>query len=212
MADGESLKKGITPWLASLAAIDLLALVAFLAPASLAGDLSTLQAVKGALASGLVIVVPLITDSLSHRAKARLVFWRWKNPLPGCRAFSVYLQAEDQIDAKTLARNVGKLPIEESAQGRRWYDLYNVVRNRGNVIETHKKYLRYRDMAAMSAGLLLVIPVALALLLRDFWWQAALLFIVQTLWAIWLCRIAGVRFVTTVLAIHASEKLKFVQS
>ncbi|WBX94950.1 hypothetical protein [Pseudoxanthomonas mexicana] len=207
MADGESLKKGNTPWLAGLAALDLLGLAAFLMPPSIMGQISSIEAIKGALVSGLVVVVPLLTDTLSHKAKARLVFWRWRDPLPGCRAFSTYLKEEDHIDEKALAKNIGKFPSDSRAAGARWYELYNLVRNRGNVIETHKKYLRYRDMAAMSIALLFVVPVCLQLAVGSLWWQSLALFLAQTLWAVWLCRVAGARFVTTVLAVHSSEAI-----
>jgi hypothetical protein len=207
MTDGESLKKGNTPWLAALAALDLLGLGAFLMPASIMGQISSLEAIKGLLVSGLVVVVPILTDTLSHKAKARLVFWRWRDPLPGCRAFSKYLKEEDHIDERALAKNIGKFPSTPKAAGARWYDLYNLVRNRGNVIETHRKYLRYRDMAAMSAALLLIVPTCLRVATGSFWWESLLLFLAQTLWAIWLCRLAGARFVTTVLAVHSSETI-----
>ncbi len=205
MAEG-SLKKGNIPWLVGLALLDLVILAASLYPKFLDMKLEQSQALKVLALSALVVVVPIITDSFSHDAKARMVFWRWANPLPGSRSFSFYLIKQPHIDIGELRRNIGDFPESESRQSSRWYALYSLVRDRANVIETHKKYLRYRDMTAMSVVLLLVATAAL--LLFDLPWRGSALFLgLQSALAIWLCRIAGARFVTTVLAVHASERV-----
>ena len=54
------------------------------------------------------ILIGVVNGLLSAQAKARLVFWRWKNPLPGSEAFSRYVTLDPRIDVAALKskRNV----------------------------------------------------------------------------------------------------------
>jgi len=43
------------------------------------------------------VATTILNGILSPDAKARIVFWRWRHPLPGCRAFSHYLKKDVRI-------------------------------------------------------------------------------------------------------------------
>lgn len=49
-----------------------------------------------------------------------------------------------------LKKNVGELPNEPAEQNKKWFKLYTLVSDKRAVVEAHKLYLMYRDMAAMS--------------------------------------------------------------
>ncbi|MET4121734.1 hypothetical protein ABIB85_008187 [Bradyrhizobium sp. JR1.5] len=53
------------------------------------------------------VLISVINGVLDVQTKARLVFWRWHDPLPGCRAFSYYLHRDPRIDVTTLKTKVG---------------------------------------------------------------------------------------------------------
>jgi hypothetical protein len=101
------------------------------------------------------------------------------------------------------------LPSAPAEQNSLWYKLYRWVDGDVPVAEAHRSYLLFRDMTAMSALLLLLVPSALylsgareaSLLI------AAALFGGQYLATAVAARNSGVRFVTNVLAVHATRKV-----
>ena len=90
-----------------------------------------------------------------------------------------------------------------------WYGLYKQVENDVSVLESHQKYLMFRDIAAIS--LLLVPLVALGLFLFGNTTSAvalsAVVFAVQYVIAALAARNSGIRFVQNVLCIHAAKKV-----
>jgi len=87
--------------------------------------------------------------------------------------------------------------------------LYKQVENEVSVLESHQKYLMFRDIAAMS--LLLVPLVALGLFLFGNTVTAvawpAVVFAVQYSIAALAARNSGIRFVQNVLCIHSAQKV-----
>ena len=82
--------------------------------------------------------------------KAALVFWRLKDPLPGCRAFSVLATADPRIDQAALVAQIpSKLdsPKEENAL---WYRWYKDVDDEPTVQEAHRQFLLARDLTAIA--------------------------------------------------------------
>jgi len=109
----------------------------------------------------------------------------------------------------SLKKHVGSLPTDPAEQNARWYKLYKMVANEPEVLETHKLFLMYRDMAVMSLPLFLLLPAAAygtgapmpsAAL-------AAAVLIIQYLLAAVSARWSGIRFVCNVLAIHSAKKV-----
>lgn len=104
-----------------------------------------------------------------------------------------------------LERNCGPLPTVPKEQNSLWYKLYKEVSNEVSVVESHKRYLLYRDLCAMSLALLLATPVlAFAFDWRVVGW-AVLLFTAQTLLCALTSRNTGIRFITNVLVLHSSK-------
>jgi hypothetical protein len=203
-----ALKAANVKWLVALAAFDVAIVLLFVAPGLV--DASTLATLRAGAATTLPIFVLLLTGVLSHEAKARLVYWKLTNPLPGSAAFTKYGPADARIDMKALAKNVGELPGEPGEQNAKWYKLYRQVGEDAAVIHAHKLYLMYRDMAAMSVLLMPFVPAAL-------WyagappasqWIAGCLFALQYLMCAISARHSGARLVCNVLALHSTTKVK----
>ncbi|WP_256252891.1 hypothetical protein [Burkholderia ubonensis] len=207
---GKSLKARNMVWLVAVGIFDVIVLlvIAFHHP------VEDFTADKGmALRTGLSVFLPVpiifLSYLLSHSQKAILVFWRLRNPMPGSRAFSVHAQTDSRIDVDVLKKNVGAFPSDERDQNSMWYRLYKQVESEASVLESHQKYLMFRDIAAMS--LLLVPLVALGLFLfgNTVWaivWSAVV-FAAQYLIAVLAARNSGIRFVQNVLCIHSAKKV-----
>jgi hypothetical protein len=154
----------------------------------------------------LVVCFPLATIVLNAVLgdlwKARLVFWRWKNPLPGCRAFSVTMVTDPRIDAARLRSRLSTVPSEPKDQNAAWYRLYKAHADKVTILEAHRVYLLTRDMAALAA--LFALSLALGAFMSAAGWKLALLYsaflLAQYLIVATSARNYGNRFVANVLA------------
>lgn len=158
-----------------------------------------------------VLVVSILTGILngqvSHEYKARLVFWNWKHPLPGSRAFTEYIQKDPRIDVEKLKAFADPLPEAPEKQNALWFKWYREFQNEPGIKQVHREYLFTRDYAGIS--FLSVVGLgALA------FWQfeepkIALMYLVILLLQYFFVRRAarnhGSRFVSSVLAYKASE-------
>lgn len=116
--------------------------------------------------SFVIVISPLITlflnNLLSSNFKAKIVFWRIRNPLPGTRVFSKLLFNDQRIDEDILVSKYGELPTNPNAQNKLWYKL--LKKNEENVIirSSHKNYLLLRDISGISFFLFTIyIPIYL---------------------------------------------------
>jgi hypothetical protein len=159
---------------------------------------------------GLALVVATVLNGvLSTDVKARLVFLRWRNVLPGHRAFSQYAISDPRIDPAALAKLIGSdFPVQPLEQNRMWYRLYRTIENDPAVREVHRDFLLLRDYAGLSVlftvlygavGFFTIRSLSVGLLYF-------LLLIVQYLAVRQAAENYGVRFVTTVLALKASKQ------
>lgn len=168
-----------------------------------------LAVIRGSLTTLLPIPALILSSLISTNAKAILVFWRIKYPLPGCRAFSIHAPADHRIDLAKLKKHVGQFPVDERDQNAKWYGLYKQVDSDPSVVDSHKNYLLFRDIAAMSLILVLAVPTIIYFSSIDK--SAALicagLFLGQYLVVTLAARNTGIRFVQNVLAVHASRKI-----
>lgn len=162
---------------------------------------------KSALPSGATFVLTsVLNEFLSTSAKARIVFWRWKDPLPGSQAFTKYAQVDPRVDIAELSAKFGPLPTKPHDQNALWYKLYKSVGGDAAVQEIHRNFLFTRDYATASLLLLLVlgglgfwlIPSVLTASLY------CLAMLAQYLLTRQAAKNHGVRFVTTVLAIKSA--------
>lgn len=206
-----SLKSLNMKWLVMLATFDILAVMLFVVPAAAHGSLlSTAAAIRASAALVLPVVVLLLSGLMSHSIKAVLVYWKVKDPYPGCEAFTRYGPDDARVDMAGLKRNTGVLPTDPSEQNRKWFKLFKMVENEASVLEAHKGYLMFRDMAAMSVPLVLLVPAGLyvAGVSPGLCAAAAVVFLVQFMACCVAARNSGRRLICNVLAIHGSRKVK----
>lgn len=112
----------------------------------------------GLIAAGVPIIVIVLSGVLGDLWKARVVFWRWTNPLPGCRVFSDLLAGDPRIDAASLKQKLGKFPRAPHDQNALWFKLYRQHSSALRVLEAHRNYLLTRDMTAIAAVFAAVFP------------------------------------------------------
>lgn len=205
-----SLKSLNMKWLVMLASLDVVIVLLFVAPEFIKDTTwSTVAVMRGLVTALLPVIVLLFTGMLSHDIKARLVYWKWTNPYPGCEAFSRHGPADARIDMVALKKNVGDLPSDAAEQNKKWFKLYKLVGDDKAVVEAHRLYLMYRDMAAMSLPLVALVPLGLWLSgapLSAFW-ITALVFAIQFVVCCLGARNSGTRFVCNVLSIHSTKKI-----
>lgn len=160
--------------------------------------------IQGSLPIGLALVLTgIINSQMSPMTKARLVFFEWEHPLPGAQAFTKFMHRDARIDTSMLDQKYGPLPTEPGEQNRRWYRIYQTVRNQPSVVDANKGYLFGRDYASLMALLILVFgALSLALIKSPLVYMSyttALIF--QFLLAANSARNHAVRLVTNTLAI-----------
>lgn len=111
------------------------------------------------------IVVAAIEDLPGPDAKAVLIFWRRRNPLPGCRAFDKSnLDRDTRINQDRLRQVVGgKFPRTARDQNSTWYALHKSLAKDVTVQAMHFGYLAFRDLAWLSIVLAVLALLSVAL-------------------------------------------------
>jgi hypothetical protein len=200
------LKAQNAAWIWAVVAADALVLAAVAFPSSLDQAASLLVGSRIAGAAIAPVIVLLLTSLLSSDAKAALVYWRISDVLPGHRAFSVHAHADPRVDVGGLRAKVGEFPASPREQNTLWYRLLKEVDAEPEVAQAHRHFLLFRDIAALS--LLLIVVVAPALYFLGAGGNsvgvAAVLLAVQYLATATAARLHGVRLVRNVLALHAA--------
>jgi len=205
-----SLKGMNLKWLVMLAVFDMVVVLLFIAPELInQAEWSQFIINRGLAVTILPVLILLLTGVLSHNAKAIIVYWRVKNPMPGCRAFTDHGPGDARIDMVALKRNVGELPTDPVEQNKKWFRLYKLVSDDKAVIEAHKMYLMYRDMAAMSMLLMILVPIVMYVLgaTMSASWIAAACFMLQFIVCCLGARNSGARLVCNVLSVHCTRKV-----
>ena len=155
----------------------------------------------------IALIAPIgtfVLDGLiSADNKARLIYWRYHNPLPGSLAFTRYLKTDSRIEPSRLSQRWGKFPSDPVEQNRLWYQIYKRVENEIRVREAHRASLYSRDLTTQSA--LFLVFFGIAIFFSNTPWNAItwylLVLAVQYLALMVAARTYGIRFVQTVLAI-----------
>ncbi len=155
----------------------------------------------GLIALCFPLVTIILNGVIGDAGKARLVFWRWTNPLPGCRAFTKIIEEDPRIDVNRLREKINPLPTEPKEQNSVWYRLYKRHADKQTVLEAHQSYLLTRDMTALSA--VLAISFSVGSFLSAIGWKTATLYsgtlLIQYLIVSTSARNYGNRFVANVL-------------
>jgi hypothetical protein len=157
-------------------------------------------------AGAMFVITSVLVEVLDSKTKARLVFWKWANPLPGARAFSELAHTDDRIDIEGLKRKIWPFPTGPREQNSLWYKLYLALENNPRITQVHRDYLFTRDYTAISMLFLVVGGTAIwafAPNLHAIGYDIAV--IAQYLIVRNSAKHHGERFVTTVLALTAAS-------
>ncbi len=149
------------------------------------------------------ILTLVLSGFFSATTKARFVYWRYKNPMPGSRAFTVHMIADHRIDPKSLKEKYGSLPTNPEDQNRLWYKIYRQVESDIRIQDSHRDWLFARDLTAYSVIFLIIFSAFT--ILSDSNWKIKLIYlsiiIIQYISISISARNYGQRFVCNVLAI-----------
>jgi len=116
---------------------------------------------KGVFAICAFLLVIILEGLIPTHLKSMLVFWRWRHPLPGCRAFTELDPKDARIGKAELQRVLGPLPRNPEDQNRLWFKLSQQYADRPSVLQAHRQYLLTRELASFSALLFVVLPIVL---------------------------------------------------
>lgn len=205
-----SLKSANFVWLCTLVTFDVVVLAALIFPGAIELMSGNRIEIARGFSSALLPIVPLLlTNTVPQLMKARLVFWRWHHPNPGSRAFSECVHGDDRVNVEKLRENIGEFPVSPKDQNSLWYSLYRKIQDDVGVMDAHKAFLLYRDMASLS--LMLLILTALVMTLWGFnlsqIGKVASVFLMQYGFTMVSARVAGNRLVCTVLSIYSMQKV-----
>jgi hypothetical protein len=178
--------------------------------AILAGNwINLAQNIGSAFPAGLgLILTGIINAQLSPEMKARIVFMSWKDPLPGCKAFTCHAQSDPRVDVACLELTHGPLPSAPREQNALWYKLYKTIENEPAVKQVHRAFLFTRDYTSLA--LMFVLFFGIAGFVQISSKLVALgylgLLVLQLALVSQAARNHGNRFVTTVLAIKGATQ------
>ena len=75
------------------------------------------------LSIAVYILALFLTYLLPSEWKHRLIYLRWRNPLPGCRIFTDLLHKDQRISREALVSEHGELPSDADKQNKLWYKI-----------------------------------------------------------------------------------------
>lgn len=166
----------------------------------------------------LIIPLSLILEGIMNTdLKHRLVFCRFKNAVPGSRAFSEIGPKDSRIDMSKIEILFGsKIPKDPIEQNNTWFRFYKKHSNKPIVYESHRSFLLTRDIASLTFIFVPTILVAYLLCGSDL--KAILVHIgilaMILILTIIACQNYGKRFVANVLVeeINSITENEFQQS
>lgn len=153
------------------------------------------------------IAAIVLNGLLSNKFKEILVFWKLKNRLPGCKAFTELVLTDQRIDIGALKRKIGDLPKDPTEQNRKWYNLYRSISDNDVVFGSHRDFLFTRDLCAISFVFILFLLPAVYIFWSNAYMKScyAILLISQYFVTAIAARNYGNRLVCNVLAIISQE-------
>lgn len=117
-------------------------------------------ALPGSASLGVIVIASLLLLGVIPPGwRDRLVHLRWRDPLPGCRAFSKIGPASSHVDMEALTARLGKLPENAAEQNKLFYKIYRTVSDEIGVCDAHRRYLAARDIATITALLVVPLPI-----------------------------------------------------
>jgi hypothetical protein len=156
---------------------------------------------------GIALVISTVLNGfLSADNKARLVFLRWRNPLPGHRVFSEYAVSDPRIDLAELFKiHGGDLPFDPVEQNRVWYRMFKSIEKEPAINQAHRDFLLLRDYTGLSFLFFLFLGAAGLCAIPSAKVGATYLVVLALQYVVvrQAASNCGIRFATTVLALKA---------
>lgn len=107
-----------------------------------------------------MLVTLVLVGIIPSRHKEKLVFWRWNNPLPGCRVFTELAPCDSRIDLDQIEKKYGEIPTNPKKQNNLWYSIYKNYRDKPAVVASHRERLFTRDLTSISLIFLALLPIS----------------------------------------------------
>lgn len=156
----------------------------------------------------LILITIVLEGFFSSNIKYILIFFKIKNPLPGCRAFTKIAHFDPRIDYTELKTKYGILPQNPVEQNNEWYKLYKIYQNKNIVLNSHKNFLLVRDLYSISILLIIFLPIIYIFIVGNvnyFYYHLIILSIMAFLLNISARNYAN-RFVANVLTEYLNDK------
>lgn len=116
-------------------------------------------AAPGTAALGLIVVASLLLLGLIKPDwRDRIMHWRWRDPLPGSRAFTSVGPQSSHVDMAVLETKYGPLPLAGREQNQLFYRIYRAFRDDVAVLDAHGRYLAARDIGTITALVMIPLP------------------------------------------------------
>lgn len=150
------------------------------------------------------IVSIFLIGQIDPVAKARLIYWRWDDPLPGSEAFSRWMKMDSRIDETQVKLKHGPLPVDRKSQNILWYKMYRAVANEISVSDASKHYLFFRDATLVT--LIVGFICSIIVIVFSDQWASSTIYVSGYVFAVGLAyraaRLAGFRLVKQVLTLN----------
>ena len=117
-------------------------------------------AAPGTAAFGLIVVASLLLLGLIDPGwRDRIIHWRSRDPLPGCRAFTRVGPLSSHVNMEVLGAQYGPLPLAGKEQNQLFYRIYREFRDDVGVLDAHGRYLAARDIGTITALVMIPLPL-----------------------------------------------------
>ena len=108
-------------------------------------------------------VIPIVTYILNGllppNFKAVIVYMRTKNPLPGTRVFTELIQKDERIDINRFNMKYSGYSTVPEEQNKMWYQIYSNHKYDPVIYESHRDFLKSRDMTSLAFLLLILFAI-----------------------------------------------------
>lgn len=103
----------------------------------------------------------ILSGLLSSDNKARLVYWKIKNPYPSFKSFTELADEDNRINKSILKDKYGELPTEPKDQHDLWYRIFKKDQFDPMIFDSHRTALIFRDLTSISFLLLILSPIVI---------------------------------------------------
>jgi hypothetical protein len=113
--------------------------------------ISKLKDPQGFIPLTAAIFIIVLEGIFKNSVKEFFVFWRFKNRLPGHRAFSHIGPSDPRIDMERVRKLFPHgLPTDPETQNSEWFRFYRQYQDELQVFYSHKAFLLTRDLTSLT--------------------------------------------------------------